>query len=118
MSEMNGDLLDEGLQNVMGKDRWRNVWEQSKTVPAKKDEKKIIRADKVRDAQWEPVKEKTGQMERLKQCAKSVLCFGFLSLLFFFWQQTGQMEMTASIPCICVCVAMAGFRVGKAFGGH
>lgn len=72
--------------------------------------------DQAVDAHRERVEEKPGQMDRLKQCAKSVLCFGCLSLLFFFWQQTGQMAMTASMPCILVCAALAGFRVGRAFG--
>lgn len=122
--------LDGGLNDIFrGEDRPLHPDTAHVTLgsPGKRPEKKatiskketVVQAEKQAvDAHYEIVKEKPSQMDRLKQCAKSVLCFGCLSLLFFFWQQTGQMAMTASMPCIVACVAMAGFGVGKAFGGH
>lgn len=126
MSEINGlDENDIGLKKIFG-DRFHDETENAVKEeriptpvrkPARNDSVKKAKL-KPADADWEPVEEKPGQMDRLKRCAKSVLCFGCLSLLFFFWQQTGQMAMTASMPCIVTCVAIAGFGVGKAFGGR
>ena len=50
MSNVNGDLLDEGLQAVMGKDRCQNDWFKPRRLEDKKPEKKAV------DATWEPVK--------------------------------------------------------------
>lgn len=72
---------------------------------------------KPRDAEWEPEPHAPTQMDKLKACAKDALLFGGLSLMFFYFQQTGQMAMTASMPCIVTCVALAGFGVGKNFAG-
>jgi len=72
---------------------------------------------KVRDAEWEPEPHEPTQMEKIKACAKDALLFGGLSLMFFWFQQTGQMAMSASMPCIVACVALAGFGVGKNFAG-
>lgn len=112
MSEFNGDLLDEGLQSVMGKDRcqnsedWQKAGAYKKKLPAVPDEKKT------RDAQWEPVKDNT-YMDKLKACAKDALLFGGLSLIFFYFQQSGQMLPSAAMPCICVCCILLGLGVGK-----
>lgn len=111
MSNVNSDLLDEGLQSVMGKDRCQNDWYGSKkTEDAKKKE---VRKDKSVEAQWEPVKEKPNQLDKLKACAKDALLYGALSLTFFYFQQTGQMELSASMPCICTCVLLGGIGIGK-----
>lgn len=65
------------------------------------------------DAQWEPEHHAPTQMEKLKGCAKDALIFGGLSLMFFWFQQTGQMAMSASMPCICACCVLMGLGVGK-----
>jgi hypothetical protein len=98
MSVVNGDLLDEGLQSVMGKDRCQNDWKPSKKPMA--------------DASWEPVKE-PHWMDNMKSCAKSVLLFGGLSFLVFYWQQAGLMAESIAVPCIAVCTALAGWGCGK-----
>ena len=51
--------------------------------------------------------------EPLVQCAKWVTLFGGLSLLFFYWQQTGQMQPTAALPCMYVCAVLVGVQVGQ-----
>lgn len=99
----NLDPNDEGLKQIFG-DRFHDA---TQAKPAQKIPLKP------RDADWEPVPHKPTQMEKLKSCAKSALLFGGLSLLFFYWQQTGQMEITASTPCICACCVLAGLGVGR-----
>jgi hypothetical protein len=89
--------------------------ETTNTTEPKKMVQKLT--DKAVDAQYEPVKPNPNQMDKLKACAKSASLFGGLSLMFFYFQQSGQMAMSASMPCIITCVALAGFGVGKNFAG-
>jgi hypothetical protein len=103
----NLDPNDEGLKQIFG-DRFHDATKDA--LPPKPAQKIPL---KPRDADWEPVPHKPTQMEKLKSCAKSALLFGGLSLLFFYWQQTGQMEITASTPCICACCVLAGLGVGR-----
>lgn len=78
--------------------------------PAQKPTKGINAA---KDAKWEPVKSDPDWMDSLKACAKVVTMFGALSLLVFYWQQTGQMADSAAIPSLCACCLFAGLGVGK-----
>lgn len=72
---------------------------------------------KPRDAEWELAPHEPTQMDKLKASAKDALIFGGLSLLFFYFQRSGQMAMSASMPCIIACVALGAFGVGKNFAG-
>lgn len=101
MGNLNGDLLDEGLQAVMGRDRCRNDW-QKKDTP--------------QEGQWEPVKARNW-MDRLAGCVKDTFPFGVLSCLFFYWQQTQQMLPSAAMPCICACMVLAGIGIGRNLAG-
>ena len=116
MSVVNGDLLDEGLQNVMGKDRCQNEWKPSKkpmvepfTRPAKEEKKST---DTAVDASWAPAKE-PNWMDNLKSCVKSVALFGGLSFLIFYWKEAGLMAESIAVPAIAVCTAIAGFGAGR-----
>lgn len=119
MSNFNGDLLDEGLQGVMGKDRCQNVWDEKGATVAKKETVAKVGAskkEKAMDARWEPVKEETWQ-DKLKGCAKWAIGFGGLSLLLFYWNLEGLMASSVAVPSMCVCTMMAGFGIGKTAGG-
>jgi hypothetical protein len=116
MSVVNGDLLDEGLQTVMGKDRCQNEWKPVKkpmvepfTRPAKEEKKS---ADTAVDASWAPAKE-SNWMDNLKSCAKSVILFGGLSFLVFYWKEAGLMAESIAVPAIAVCTALAGWGAGR-----
>lgn len=116
MSVVNGDLLDEGLQNVMGKDRCQNEWKPAKKPMADPVNTKYgdeVKMEKPVTASWEPVKPDPNWLDNLKACAKHVVLFGGLSILFFYWQQTGQMESSAAVPSMCACTALAGLGVGR-----
>jgi hypothetical protein len=125
MSVVNGDLLDEGLQSVMGKDRCQNDWKPSKkpmvepisTRPVKEEKKVQIPTGDSVDASWAPAKD-SNWMDNLKSCAKSVALFGGLSFLIFYWKEAGLMAESIAVPAIAVCTALAGFGAGKsAMGG-
>ena len=100
----NLDPNDEGLKRIFG-DRFHDATKDP--TPVKKVATKPV------DAQWEPAKPAPDMMDKLKGCVKNLFIFGSLSLLFFYWQQTGQMESSAAVPSMCACTALAGFGVGK-----
>ena len=92
-----------------------------KTVETKKktesklhvEEKKTAHkeARELVDAEYEPVK--TWYDEKIVNFVKWVLLFICLEYLFFYWQQTGQMQESAAMPSMIVCAVLAGISVGK-----
>ena len=114
------DVNDIGLKGIFG-DRFHDETEgvsKKETTTTPKAEKPVQKPNlKPRDAEWEPAPHEPTQMEKLKACAKDALLFGGLSLMFWYFQQSGQMTMSASMPCIVTCVALAGFGVGRNFAG-
>ena len=112
----NLDTKDEGLKAIFG-DRFHDetvAVSKKETTNAAKAEKPVQKAIlKPRDDEWEPAPHDRTQMEKLKACAKEALIFGGLSLLFFYFQQSGQMAISASMPCICACCILMGLGVGK-----
>ena len=123
MSNVNSDLLDEGLQAVMGKDRCQNEWKptqkpmvepfRTKSTNTTKEAKVAQKpTEKAVDASWAPVKE-PNWMDNLKSCVKTMALFGGLSCLIFYWQQAGLMAESIAVPCMCVCTALAGWGAGK-----
>ena len=65
------------------------------------------------DAPYEPVKPALDFMDRLKQTAKDVCLYAVLSLILFWWQQTGRLEETTAWYSLLVCVGMVCFSIGK-----
>ena len=63
------------------------------------------------DAKYEPVK--TWYDEKTVNMVKWVVLFMGLEYLFFYWQQTGQMQESAAMPSMIVCALLAGVSVGK-----
>ena len=76
-------------------------------------EKKMAQkpTEKPMDAEYEPVK--TWYDEKTVNMVKWVVVFMGLEYLFFYWQQTGQMQSTAAMPSMIVCALLAGISVGK-----
>lgn len=64
------------------------------------------------DAEYQPVKSSYNWLDNLKDCVKWAALFGGLCMLFFYWQQTGQMASSAAVPSMCVCCGLAGLGVG------
>ena len=83
------------------------------TLGAKKEAPKQKPKEKPLAEQFEPKKPVPNYMDKLMACAKSAILFGGLSLMFFYFQQSGQMELSASMPCICACCVLGGWGVGK-----
>ena len=110
---VNDDLLDEELMNMPGLRVSDMTKDKSKPNVEKSTTKKERKA--VMDAGYEVVKENNGWKNKLKISAKGALLFGGLGMLFFYWQQTGQMLQSASFPSIIVCTLLTGFWIGKGF---
>ena len=119
-TNLNDDLLDEGLQAVMGPDRCQNPndWQpklkkspEVKPAEKKPTEPRIL--DKAVDAQYEPVRPEPNGMDKLKTAAKSSLLTSALCLLIFYWQQTGLMDPAAALPSMLVCMLMTGVGIGR-----
>ena len=73
--------------------------------------------EKPMDAEYKPVK--TWYDEKAVNMVKWVVVFMGLEYLFFYWQQTGQMQSTAAMPSMIVCALLAGVSVGKNWkSGH
>ena len=115
-TNLNDDLLDEGLQAVMGPDRCQNPndWQPKlkKNPEVKPAEPRIL--DKATDAQYEPARPAPNAMDHLKAAVKNTLLPSSLCLLIFYWQQTGLMASTAALPSMLVCMLVTGVNIGKA----
>ena len=120
----NLDPEDIGLKQIMGAHFHDETTEKPKAAKITRKAEptaKAVKAPAIEpkdspdapDAQWKPVKPAPDFFDRLKACAKSALMFGGLTLLCFYWQQTGQMEASAAVPSMCVCTCLAGWGVGR-----
>ena len=76
-------------------------------------EKKMVQkpASEPVDAEYDTVK--TWYDEKTVNLVKWVVIFIGLEYLFFYWQQTGQMQESAAMPSMLVCALLAGLSVGK-----
>lgn len=102
---LNEDLLDEGLQAVMGPDRCQPNW--------RLEPKKSTGKDKPINTQWEPIKPDPNWLGRLRACVREVVPCSSICLLIFYWQQTGLMDSTAAVPSMLACMLLAGVGIGK-----
>ena len=92
----------------------RDVIAEKKTVSKEcVKEKKTAQktTEKPMDAEYKPVK--TWYDEKAVNMVKWVVLFMSLEYLFFYWQQTGQMQESAAMPSMIVCALLAGISVGK-----
>ena len=115
----NLDPDDIGLKQIMGnrfQDATKPMVEPIRTESTSTSQTKTVAQkpiSKAVDAQWEPARPEPNWMDNLKACAKSVLLFGGLSVLVFYWQQAGLMAESISVPTMCVCTALAGWGAGR-----
>ena len=68
-------------------------------------------------AQWEPAKPAPNYMDKLRTMAKNVSVYAVLSVILFWWQQSGRLEVTTSWYALLVCVGMMFFSIGRAWNG-
>ena len=116
---MKDELFDEELCGLV-KFTDATTTEQKPTKAKKKNgdkepakEKKVSQnpTNNPMDAEYEPVKNL--YYEKTVNCVKWFLIFAGLEYLFFYWQQTGQIQSSAAKPSMIVCAMLAGISVGK-----
>jgi hypothetical protein len=110
------DPDDIGLKAVMG-DRFHDETKKPMVEPFPKEPTTVTKVmqkttGEAVDASWVPAKN-PNWMDNLKSCVKSVLLFGGLSFLIFYWKEAGLMAESIAVPAIAVCTALAGFGAGR-----
>lgn len=110
MHELNDDLLDGGLQAVMGKERCQNPEDWQKTIKERRAEK-ACSAEPVRDIGKAPARPRTA-LEKVKACTKWITVFALISGTLFYWQQAGLLDSRAAVPSLILCALGAGLTVG------
>lgn len=65
------------------------------------------------DAEWETVPGYAEKASNIWGCVKYAVLFGGLTLLLYYWQQSGLMDASVAVPSMLVCSALAGWGVGK-----
>ncbi len=63
--------------------------------------------------QWEPVKPAPNFMDKLKAATKEVGVYAVMSIVLFWWQQTGRIDEVTSWYALLVCVGLTFFSIGK-----
>ena len=135
--EMKKDLMedqnDDGLKAVMGDkfqddSKLEHQGEKPVMRPAKKKEpvmerklpthKETVSGSKNHspavDGEWTPFPaEAPGWYDRVIGCVKwAAICGGISTLLLLFWINE-LMAAQAAVPCVCACMTLAGYGVGK-----
>ena len=73
--------------------------------------------EKPADAQWKPVKPSPNWFDKLRTTAKDVCLYAFLSVILFWWQQSGRLEVTTSWYALLVCIGMMCLTIGRTWNG-
>lgn len=106
------DLFDEELQSMV-------PLKEAQQPKSKPKSSNVVKPKAASTIEVEPdsvfEESSNGYVEPLKRCAKWAVLFGGLSLLIFYWQQSGQMTDSAAVPSLYICALLAGLSVGKAW---
>ena len=111
--------FDEGLEAIMGerfKDDTKPVEKPvAKPTPKKKSNPvtKPHAMDIRVESQWQPEKPAPDMMAKLKRVVKDVFVFAAISILLFWWKQTGRLEETTAWYALIVSMGMVFFSIGK-----
>lgn len=118
------DSEDVGLKKIMGEHFIDETTEKptaAKITPKAENPAKAVNAPAIEpddskvapDTEWKPVKPAPDFFARLKGCATWAVCCGGLSMLLFYWQQTGQMMPSAAVPSLYACAFLFGWGISK-----
>lgn len=79
--------------------------------------KDMPKEEKSANAQWEPEKPTPNYMDKLKTSAKDMALYVVLSMILFWWQQSGRLDETTAWYALLFCVGMVFFTIGRAWNG-
>lgn len=69
------------------------------------------------EPKWEPEKPTPNYMDKLKASAKDMALYVVLSMILFWWQQSGRLDETTAWYSLLFCVGMVFFTIGRAWSG-
>lgn len=84
---------------------------------SKKQSKVAPEEEKPVNAQWEPEKPTPNYMDKLRTSAKDMALYVVLSMILFWWQQSGRLDETTAWYSLLFCVGMVFFTIGRAWSG-
>lgn len=79
--------------------------------------KNMTKEEKPVNKQWEPKKPTPNYMDKLKTSTKDMALYVVLSMILFWWQQTGRLDETTAWYALLFCVGMVFFTIGRAWSG-
>ena len=104
--------------SLRDEDQVMTVGHTTPTTASKKPHGKYARPESVKSSTSAAAEVGSSLKKCVAECAKSATLYGSLGLLCFYWEQTGQMLQSASIPSIVVCALLAGLGMGKSIGKY
>lgn len=103
------DPEDEELKAIMG-EQFQDKTQEAQSEPEKPECRKV--SEYTTEAENGDTEGTSFLLFGIKSAA-SVLGFACLTLLVFFWQDAGLMDISIAEPSMCVCSALTGFSAGK-----
>lgn len=79
--------------------------------------KNVPTKGKFAESQWEPEKPEPNWLDRLRTTAKSTALYAIVSVVLFWWQQTGRIDYDTAWYALLLCVGMVFFSVGRVWNG-
>ena len=79
--------------------------------------KNMPKEEKLVNAQWEPEKPAPNYIDKLKTSAKDMALYVVLSMILFWWQQSGRLDETTAWYSLLFCVGMVFFTIGRTWSG-
>lgn len=106
------DPEDVELKAIMG-EKFQDKSQEAPIEPVKTGSLKAsVSAEDKTEAEEGDTERKAYFLFGLKN-SMSILGFACLTLLVFFWQDAGLMDISIAEPSMCVCSALTGFSIGK-----
>lgn len=72
--------------------------------------------EKIVPHDYEPAKPAPSWLNKLRTTAKSTAVYAIVSIVLFWWQQTGRMDYDTAWYALLLCVGMVFFSVGRVWG--
>lgn len=66
-----------------------------------------------RPGEWTTEKTRVHKKSRIRKGLEGMVLWGTTAAVFGYWLSTGQMEVSAALPCMMVCAGLAGYRLGR-----
>lgn len=80
---------------------------------------KAIMGDRCqRPGEWTADRTQVRKKRRFRKGLGGMALWGTTAAVFGHWLGTGQMTVSAALPCMMVCAGLAGYRLGRDLAGR